>query len=168
MAYLIDGMNLTYKFPDLEGLIYDGELNRARSLLLERLSEFQNIKKATVRIVFDGKKKVSDSTRSEKVGPIQVYYSQDLSADHLIKEFIKKDPNPPMSTVITSDKEILFFVKRFRSKTMTSEEFAAYLTATLDEYRTWKQRREQEEKVINPTLSEEEISFWQELFQKRG
>ncbi len=168
MAYLIDGMNLTYKFPDLEGLMYGGELNRARSLLLERLSQFHHIKKATIRVVYDGKKKISDSTRSEKVGPIQVYYSQDLSADHLIKEFIKKDPNPPMSTVVTSDKEILFFVKRFRAKTMTSEEFSEYLTATLIEYRTWKERKEREESEINPRLSEEELSFWQELFKKRG
>src|SRR5512137_227387 len=103
MVLLIDGFNLMYKFPDLEEKMLRGQLNDARAGLLDRLKEFQKIKKSQIRVVFDGKKNPSHNVRSERIGTIDVYYSLDYSADFLIKEFIKKDPNPKMSTVVTSD-----------------------------------------------------------------
>ncbi|HNW29234.1 MAG TPA: NYN domain-containing protein, partial [Spirochaetota bacterium] len=136
MVLLIDGFNLIYKFPDLEEKMLRGELNDARAGLLDRLKEFQKIRKSQIRVVFDGKKNPSHNIRSEKVGRIDVYYSLDYSADFLIKEFIKKDPNPKMSTVVTSDKDILFYVNRFKAKTMTSEKFADFVTKTIEEHYT--------------------------------
>lgn len=141
-----------------------GFLNEARAGLLDRLKEFQKIRKSRIRVVFDGKKNISVSIKSERVGTIDVYYSQDYSADFLIKEFIKKDPNPKMSTVVTSDKDILFYVNRFRAKTMTSEKFAEFVTRTIEE-----QNREiiPDEKDENPVVDEEEISLWESIFTRK-
>ena len=105
MVLLIDGFNLIYKFPDLEEKMLRGMLDDARAGLLDRLKEFQKLKKSRIRIVFDGTKGPSRRTRTERIGTIDVYYSLDYSADFLIKEFIKKDPNPKMTTVVTSDKD---------------------------------------------------------------
>jgi predicted RNA-binding protein with PIN domain len=160
MQILIDGFNLIYKFPDLEEMMYQGRLPEARNGLLDRLKEYQKIKKYHIRVVFDGKKKPSDNIRREKIGTIDVYYSMDYSADFLIKEFIKKDLNPRMTTVVTSDKDIIFFVNRFRAKVMQSEKFSDLVTETIEESRMEKVP----EKEDNPVLSDEEISFWEKIF----
>jgi hypothetical protein len=164
MTLLIDGLNLIYKFPDLEEKILRGLFKEAREGLLELLKEFQRIRKSQIRIVFDGKKKPSHDLRSEKIGTIDVYYSLDYSADYLIKEFIKKDPNPKMTTVVTSDKDILFYVNRFSARTMTSEKFADYVTQTIEGH----YKEIAPEKEDNPVVSDEEISFWERLFSRKG
>ncbi|OHD65023.1 MAG: hypothetical protein A2176_04550 [Spirochaetes bacterium RBG_13_51_14] len=164
MILLIDGFNLIYKFPDLEEKMLRGFLDEARSGLLERLKEFQKIKKSQIRIVFDGKKNPSRNVRSEKIGTIDVYYSLDYSADYLIKEFIKKDPNPKMSTVITSDKDILFYVNRFSARTMTSEKFADFVTKTIEEHH----EESAPEKENDPVVTQEEVSFWERIFSRKG
>jgi uncharacterized protein len=161
---LIDGFNLIYKFPDLEEKMLRGKLNDARDGLLNRLKEYQKIKKTQIRVVFDGKKNPAVELRSEKVGTIDVYYSLDYSADFLIKQFIKKDPNPRSATVVTSDKDILFYVNRFSARTMTSEKFADHVTRTL----LAEEEDTGPEKEDNPVVSDEEISFWERLFRRKG
>jgi hypothetical protein len=163
MAFLIDGFNLIYKFPELESLMYQHRLDEARAGLLEKLKEFVKLTGWTVRVVFDGKKQQSLDLRSESVGSIDVYYSLDNSADFLIKEFVKKDLNPRMTTVVTSDNGIIFYVNRFRVKLMKSEAFAELLVKTIEESRVEKLP----EKEDNPVLSEEDLKFWENNFRKK-
>lgn len=163
MSLLIDGFNLIYKFPDLEEMMYRSALIEARRGLLTRLKEYKKIKKGKIRVVFDGKKEPSANLKSETIGSIDVYYSLDYSADFLIKEFIKKDVNPKMTTVVTSDKDIIFYVNRFKAKIMTSEEFAAHLEKTI----TPDDDESIPEKEDNPVLSNDEIDFWQKLFGRK-
>ena len=163
MVYLIDGFNAIYKFPDLEEMMYRGDLLAARQGFLEKLREYQKINKTKFRVVFDGKKLPSSGITSERFGTIDVYYSLDYSADHLIKEFIKKDPNPKMSTVVTSDKDIQFFVNRFRARIMTSEKFADLLTKAFEEAAS----ESLPEKEDDPRVSDDEISFWERMFRKK-
>lgn len=164
MPLLIDGFNLIYKFPPLEALMYEGRLNEARKGLLDLLKYYQKIKKiAVVRVVFDGRKEPSHSTRSERIGTIDVYYSLDYSADFLIKEFIKKDLNPKMTTVVTSDKDILFYVARFKAKVAKSEEFAETVNRAIKEF----EEERKVEKEDDPVVSEEEITFWERVFKSK-
>lgn len=163
MPLLIDGFNLIYKFPDLEEQMYRSNLNAARKGLLDKLKEYHKIKKIKIRVVFDGRKAVSDELRSEKIGTIDIYYSLDFSADFLIKEFIKKDINPKMTTVVTSDKDIIFFINRFKAKSMTSEKFSEHLNRTIEEFYD----ESIPEKEEDPVLSEDEISFWQKIFTRK-
>ncbi len=167
MPLLIDGFNLIYKFPELESKMYYGQLNAARSGLLEILKDYQKIKKSSIRVVFDGKKDKSLETTNERIGKIDVYYSLDYSADFLIKQFIKKDLNPKMTTVVTSDKDIIFYINRFGAKNITSEKFAEMVKATFAE-----QNEQLEEQMVtkekeNPSVSDDEISYWQKLFRKK-
>ncbi len=164
MALLIDGFNLIYKFPDLEACMYESNLDGAKKGLINKLKEYKAIrKKEKIRIVFDGKKKPSDSTRVEKSGPIEIFYSHELSADYLIKQFIKQDKNPRMVTVVTSDKDIIFYVNRFRAKVMTSEDFAAMWNKTIEEHYTSRVP----EKDENPEISEDEVKFWEKMFSRK-
>lgn len=163
MAYLVDGFNLIYKFPDLEGLMYEHKLSEARLGLLARLKEHMKLTGAKISVVFDGKKEKMLEITSERFGSIDVYYSLEYSADFLIKEFVKKDPNPRMITVITSDKDIIAYVTRFRAKVRTSEEFAEHMNKTVAK---WMEERTPE-KEDNPELTDEELGFWERLFKNR-
>jgi uncharacterized protein len=163
MAYLVDGFNLIYKFPDLEGLMYEHKLSEARLGLLGKLKEHMKLTGAKISVVFDGKKEKMLEITSERFGSIDVYYSLEYSADFLIKEFVKKDPNPRMITVITSDKDIIAYVTRFRAKVRTSEEFAEYMNKTVEK---WMEERTPE-KEDNPELTDEELGFWEKLFKNR-
>lgn len=160
MPYLIDGFNLLYKFPEFEKLMYESRLSDARTGLLSKLRVFSRLSRAKIRIVFDGKKEPSFEVKSERVGSIDVYYSLDYSADFLIKQFIKKDLNPRMTTVVTSDKDIIDFVMRFRAKTQKSEDFADYVNRVIDELN----REKLPEKEDNPVLTDDDITFWEKLF----
>ncbi|MGV7927967.1 MAG: NYN domain-containing protein [Spirochaetota bacterium] len=163
MVYLIDGFNLIYKFPDLEGLMYQGRLSDARRGLLEKLKEYIKLSGDKVRIVFDGKKEKLLEIKNERVGTIDIYYSLDYSADFLIKQFIKKDLNPRMTTVVTSDKDIVRYVTRYRARVKTSEEFAEMLTRAMEK---WIEEQIPE-KEDDPKLDKEEIAFWERLFRGR-
>jgi len=167
MPLLIDGFNLIYKFPELEALMYSGRLNAARAGLLVKLKEYQKIKKTSIRVVFDGKKDKAVETTSEKVGKIDVYYSLDYSADYLIKQFIKKDLNPKMTTVITSDKDIIFYINRFGAKNITSEKFAEIVNSAFAEILEEEELQKITSEKENPSVSEDEISYWQKLFRKK-
>lgn len=167
MPLLIDGFNLIYKFPELEARMYAGELNSARAGLLEILRDYQKIRKTAIRVVFDGKKDRSLETTSEKIGKIDVYYSLDYSADYLIKQFIKKDLNPKMTTVITSDKDIIFYINRFGAKNITSEKFSEIVNTAFKESREENELRQITAEKENPSVTEEEISYWQKLFRKK-
>jgi len=163
MGYLIDGFNLIYKFPHLEEMMYANELSQAQKGLIDILKKYEHIKKAEIRVVFDGKRKQGDNTGQEHVGKILVYYSHDYSADHLIKQFTKTNLNPRMTTVVTSDREIIFYVNRFRSPVIKSEDFARIVNREIEEY-NYKYTPEKED---NPELSEDEISFWEKMFTKK-
>ncbi len=167
MPLLIDGFNLIYKFPDLEAMMYLSQLNAARAGLLDKLKEYQKIKKTAIRVVFDGKKDKTIETSNEKIGKIDVYYSLDYSADYLIKQFIKKDLNPKMTTVVTSDKDIIFYINRFGAKNITSEKFAEIVNKTFAEYLEEQNLNQISAEKENPSITDEEISYWQKLFRKK-
>lgn len=131
------------------------------------MKEYQKIKKSTIRIVFDGTKGASGTTTNEKSGSIDVYYSLNYSADYLIKQFIKKDINPKMTTVVTSDKDILFYVNRFGVKTMQSEKFADHVNKTIKEYREELDLKKIAVQKENPVVTDDEISYWQKMFSRK-
>lgn len=164
MAILIDGFNLIYKFPDLEGLMYQGRLSDARTGLLNILKQYILITKANITVVFDGKKDLSVEIKKEKIKSIDVYYSLDYSADFLIKQFIKQDLNPRMTTVVTSDRDIIDYVRRFKSKIKTSEEFFNDINVTINTYFDSLEP----EKDDNPIIDDNEIFFWEKQFNKKA
>ncbi len=167
MTLLIDGFNLIYKFPELESYMYLGQLNNARDGLIQILHQYQKIRKGGITVVFDGKKEPSREIRSEKSGSIDVYYSLDYSADYIIKQFIKKDMNPKMITVITSDKDIIFYINRFGAKNITSEKFAETVKSSLETSRIEEDNRREEAEKINPSITDDEISYWHKIFTKK-
>ena len=160
-AVLVDGFNLIYKFPDLEEKMSRGDLPGAMKGLVEILKDYQKAAKKKIRVVFDGRKQVGLDMTSERCGSIDVFYSLDYTADFVIMQFIKQDPRPSLTTVISSDKAIVSFVNRFGAKFMLSENFAKLIAATLE-----PKEEPPAEKEENVTLSADEVGFWEKMFKK--
>ncbi len=164
MPLLIDGLNLVYKFPELEAKMYYHQIDSARDGLLEILKAYQKIKKGAISVVFDGRKGPSSEIKNEKSGSLDVYYSLEYSADFLIKQFVKKDNNPRMITVVTSDKDIIFYINRFSAKNITSEKFAEHVNAVFKEHTEELELAKINGEKENPVVSGDELSYWQRLF----
>lgn len=161
-AVLIDGFNLIYKFPDLEERMSRGDLPGAMKGLLDILKDYQAKTKKKLRVVFDGKKQKGLEMTSERYGVIDVFYSLDYTADFVIMQFIKQDPKPALTTVVSSDKAIVSFVNRFGAPFILSENFAALVVQTLEP----AEEPAPPEKEENVSLSEEEVGFWEKMFKK--
>ena len=163
MTLLIDAFNLIYKFPELEENMYRGQLAEARLGLLTRLQKLQKRWKKPLEIhcFFDGKKQKGSEVRREVVQGIQIYYSHDLSADHLIKEYVQTYPRPGALNVISSDKEVQENARKHKCQRKTSEEFAAWVGDVLDA------SPERPEKDENPRLSAEDVDYWKKMFEDR-
>lgn len=158
---LIDGFNLIYKFPHLEEMMYMKNLAGAMKGLVDVIAEYADKARKKPVIVFDGKRKEGDNTEKEKISGIPVYYSLDFSADYLIMQSIKHDKHPRMTTVITSDKAIDGYLRKFRTPVVKSEDFAVLVNNILNE------KDEKEEKTSDIFLSDEELSFWEKLFSSK-
>lgn len=163
MTLLIDAFNVLYKLPDLEEHMHRGQLVEARRGLLELLIGVRKRwkKKLEFHLFFDGKKKPGDEIRQETVSDFQIYYSHDLSADHLIKEYIKHCHSPGEIQVVSSDKDILLFARQHRCHVQTSEDFASWVNGVLTEPKT-----PEPEKETDPQLSTGELDYWMKLFGK--
>jgi hypothetical protein len=81
-------------------------------------------------------------------------------SDHAVHQ---KDPQPTQTTVITSDKEIAFFMNRLRTPVIKSEDFASEVMAL----RAPKEQPEPE-KDADVHLEAEELSFWEKMFTRGG
>lgn len=159
---LVDGFNLIYKFPELEERMYARDLPGALSGMIRILAAFAKTAKKTVTVVFDGRKKEGSDLDTETIAGIRVHYSLDSSADYVIMQAMKMDRQPRMTTVITSDKAIIGYLKKFGTPVITSEEFAEIHNRIMN-----PEIKDEEEKQPDVQLSPDEISYWEKLFTKR-
>ncbi len=152
MPYLIDGHNLIASLPDIDL----ADPNDEAKLVL-KLRGFAARKKTQCTVIFDhglpgGPSNLS--TRSVKVIFAAAEYS---NADSLIKRRISKTPDASNWTLVSSDREILNYARPHRMRHMSAADFAREL-----------QRDERPQKgndaVDTPTLSEEEIDEWLDIF----
>jgi uncharacterized protein len=164
MLLVIDGFNLIYKFPELEVLMYESKLKNARLGLLNLLSQYNGKKeKNRFYVFFDGKKDLGNETRADSFGSIKIFYSHELKADDLIKQFIKENLSPGNLHVVTSDKEIIHFSKKYKCKVISSEDFSKKVAESMQTKVDLEKEQERQS-----GLSKEEVSYWYEIFSKKG
>lgn len=161
MKILIDAFNLIYKFPDLELCMYEDRLDEAKEGLISILSNVTNRKKDCEFIVFiDGKRVKGDyETYQEVKNGIQIYYSQDKKADDLISAYIQENEHPNRLSLVTSDKKILQFARRFKVKCYTSEVYSEQVNLLLGEVETI-------DEDYKPSINSSNVKEWWDLFSQ--
>jgi predicted RNA-binding protein with PIN domain len=163
MILVIDGFNLIYKFSELESYIYNNELEKAMYGLIECLCDLSSKinKRHQIYVFFDGKKRMGDDTYQEVIKGIHCYYSHEDSADSLIEEFIKNKRIKNISgiRVISSDKKIQNFTKKYKYEYQSSEDFYEwYKGITLE-------KSDEQEKPDK--ISKKELNYWLNVFKNR-
>ncbi len=144
-----------------------GQLQEAMSGLIAVLNRFVKLTSKEITVVFDGKKREGVNISEESHDRIGSVYSLNETADDIIMKRIKMSKTPADLTVITSDKQIISYVKRRGSKVMHSEHFELLVTETLKVSSETQTAVPVREKRADISLTEEEVSFWERLFTKQ-
>ncbi len=119
--YLLDGNNIIHKMPKLSKLAkkQDQHTREKLAFLVDRYFANKNIK---CTLFFDGF--VKDAIKTNK---IKIQYSNNKTADELIRLEIERAANPKLYTIISSDNDITELAKVCSCKIVKSDEFVKLL-----------------------------------------
>ncbi len=121
--YFIDGNNVIGKMTELQRL-QSSNKQRTRELLTSKVDSYFRAKKhAAVTIFFDG-----HPGDGVPVSHIQIKYSENKSADDLIKQSIDYSKNPKLITVVSSDNSVAGYARKSSCTVLLAEDFAKQLT----------------------------------------
>lgn len=123
---IIDGYNLIHALPAMARFV-GTDLQRARELLLMKLSGYASRNRIKITVVFDGQR--GKNPVEHNWPGLTVVFSQGKKADHFIKELVQKIANKKDWLVITSDFDIRFQVDGVGIKSRSARDFAAELEA---------------------------------------
>ena len=113
MKILVDGYNLLYRIFQKDPMALQEE---EREYLVDMLNAYKKIKAHKITIVFDGRSHEKINTRGLTV----IFTKESESADDYIKKFVRQNSG---TVVVTSDNDILSFVKNCGAVGIKSEEF---------------------------------------------
>ncbi|MGQ9799013.1 MAG: NYN domain-containing protein [Ignavibacterium sp.] len=122
LHYIIDGNNLIGKIPSLKNLP-DKQIAREKLALL--LEKYFLGRKVKVSLHFDGFENIPI-----KITGIKIIYSQNRSADEMIKSEIEKIKNTKSVITVSSDIEVASFAKVYGCQIKSSESFYKDLLAS--------------------------------------
>ena len=153
MRYLVDGHNLIPKIHDLSLRDLEDE-----EKLISLLNRFSTKARVQVEVYFD--RAPMDSARTVKIGAVKVHFiRKDSTADAAIIERVRKIGTSNKGiAIVSSDHAIQNEAKRMKIPFISSEEFSTLMEE--------KMVHMEEIKGKEPTLNEEEVSEWLNLFNK--
>ncbi len=99
---IVDGYNVLHADPELKRMIRQ-DLQKARRILVRRLTDYLGDRRVQVTLVFDGRGGLTD-VDVEIPGKLQVLYSAaGQTADELIVGMLERSDSPRRFIVVTSD-----------------------------------------------------------------
>ena len=123
MDLIVDGYNLIGSEQGLRD-----PLEPKRNWLVQRLSQYQEIKRFNLIVVFDGWRAGRNEEIAEKKNGLSIIYSRlNEKADAVIIRLARQ--KGAGSVVVTSDREIRTAVERFGAVAVSAGEFSAILRA---------------------------------------
>jgi len=155
MAYLIDGNNLLGRLAAHELRDWAG-----RDGLVVRLLACQRVTHTRIHLVFDGRPPDEQIVVLVNAKFTIRYPEEGRSADDVIKDLIECQTDKRRFFVVSSDRDIRDFAKKYGVQTVTSDDFARGLKSALKER---KKQRELEKRPETPTPLE--IDLWDEVFK---
>ncbi len=156
---VIDGYNLLHADMALKTLARK-DLQKARDLLLERITRYLEHRQMQVTLVFDGTGGITDA-ESVLPGKLQVVYSPSRqTADQFIVDAVAKSNNPQSFIVVTSDRaDIGRAVASLGASVLSSPEFLDRLTTSRKAPQPAKRRRAEK-----PNPEDIDVDYWMKQF----
>ena len=102
-------------------------------------------------LVFDGQNKLMGFSSTEKrMGVTVIHTSGQRTADTYIKDKLAVTKDKSNIIVVTSDRDILYFAKKNKIKTITSKGFILFML----------EKQEQEDSKVSPIINQKHIDYW--------
>jgi predicted RNA-binding protein with PIN domain len=119
LHFVLDGYNITNKFKK----VYPS-LSAIRQDLYDfiRAHRPQGSLRNKITVIFDGK---SGFFSDEKSEGLEIIFSRDITADEVIKNFVKSSIHPKTIVVVTDDRDIQIFIRRYAASFMSVKDFLA-------------------------------------------
>lgn len=130
--FIIDGNNLIGKMPSVKSK----DKNAEREKLAYVLERYFLNKKVKVSLHFDGHKNLPI-----KVSGIKIFYSENQTADDLIKNEIERTSNRKNIILVSSDNNLKEFARVCSCEVKSSDDFGKDITSS--------QNNDEEENIID-------------------
>ena len=141
LHYIIDGNNLIGKIKSFSSL-QKKDKQSAREKLTFYLERYFSSKKTKVTLHFDGYENLPIKTQK-----IIIVYSENKTADEIIKRQIEDSRNPKNLVVVSSDNGVIKFAKVCSCEIIQSENFAKMIS----------RKTVNEEEEIKKSISDDEV-----------
>lgn len=174
MDIIVDGYNVIFKISELGYTTEKCDIEVLRNRFLAMLEQYKEKRKHKLIVVFDGQG-AGNSTEIRPAGIDVVFSRQDLNADEEIKRMVSSSDNPKHITVITSDRDIEQYVKRYGCKVVDALAFyrdikkkVEYIQAG-DKGDSRSKKEEDDEplcKYLGPSKSE--AKYWLDVFSRKS
>lgn len=170
MDVIIDGYNMIFGVPELVAHIDRCDMETLRNRLLSLLEHYKEKRRHELIVVFDGN--VGASSRTTVSGIEVVFPQTELDADEEIKRMVSNSSNPRQITVVTGDRSIRQFVKRYGSKVVGPKEFFKAVQRKIDRFSHTEHERDTQmrdgkepmSKIMGPSKSESQ--YWLKVFSE--
>lgn len=134
---LIDGYNIIFAWDELKK-IAEENLNDARLLLINRVANYQAMKKNNVILVFDAYRVKGEQREIETVHGIKVVYTKEAeTADSYIEKTSQKLIKDYRVRVATSDNLVQMIIFGSGAERVSAREFVAELEQTEEDLRNF-------------------------------
>ncbi len=172
MDIIVDGYNVIFKISELGYSTEKCDIEVLRNRFLNLLEQYKENRKHKLIVVFDGQG-TGNSSETRVAGIDVVFSRQDLDADEEIKRMVSGSENPRHITVITSDRDIEQYVKKYGCKVVEPLSFyrdikkkVARLQAT--ELGDSRYKKEEDDEPISKYIgpSKSEAQYWLKVFSK--
>lgn len=158
MAYLIDGNN--FLGWTLAGQIRD---HQSKVNLIRKIRIFQSLKRCRVIVVFDGPpEEVMPEEECRNTKLAVVHPSPGSTADSAIKDIITRQTDRRRLFVVSSDRELLSFVKSKGAQSLSCKDFNQLLGKALKDH---KKASELKKEAVLPSKLETDI--WIRIFNQK-
>ena len=121
LQYIIDGCNITHQpnfIKKIPKKTSDSRVALVEFIRIRRPCGSENNK---VWLVFDGYPDLALDNLDKS--NLNIIFSRNQSADERIKKLLELSDNPKNVIVVSDDKEIIFFARDCRARTISVEEF---------------------------------------------
>ena len=124
MALIIDGYNLAFARRQPASEYDPHECEEARAWVIDMLTRYKALTGRRVVLIFDGGRKGAHMPRFQHMNGLTLIFSElDIEADDEIRAFIANDPNPKNLRLVTSDRAVRQFARRYGVTLVESNDF---------------------------------------------
>jgi len=163
MSLLVDGYNVIFAEAGKSPVNESGECERLRTGFLERLEQYRTLSGEEITVVFDGGAGGAHLARHQWFGGLEVIFSDPASdADAEIKRLVRESTHARDLRVVTDDRELAQYVRRFRARVSGTGELLAKMERA--EERAEKSAEEADPACKFTGPEPYEVDDWVEVF----